>query len=146
MCKTPVSFGLKDFYQSYKRKHPHSKVDSKMHRLILEKAGDNIRETLLEDGEFKLGNRAGVLMIRMVVPRVKPFDYAHYNLTGEKRYFNNDHTDGNVAKVLWNRRNAILFDKHMWEFSISKQFRIDISEGLYARELIYPMYHNYQSI
>lgn len=142
MCKSPTSFNTQDFYKSFKAKHAHFKLTSVQHGRILKKACVNIKQALLEDGEFKLGNRSGKLTIRMVKPKTRLFDYGHYNKTGEKRYFTNDHSDGLVGKVFWDRDDAVLSDKGMWEFEPNRKLSREIAQLIINKEVEYPIYYN----
>lgn len=123
MSKTPVSFSRKNFIQSFKRKNPSIKIDDKQIHELIDFTGKAIADILLTDGEVKLGNRLGVLMIRKFRPKGKGGSFTvvvdHTKSREQKKtvYQFNDHTDGYIYKFIWDKhRCQSISDKHMWVF------------------------------
>src|ERR1044071_2481306 len=116
MARTPVSFGATDFYRSFRKKNPKTVLSQKVHATILACAGDVITEILLEEGEFKLFSRMGEFNIRTIKPKGtlrRMIDFHQTRVTGKSVYHFNDHSNGYLAKLVWDKRRCILADKFM---------------------------------
>jgi hypothetical protein len=83
-----------------------------------------ISHRMINDGvKFRLFGNMGVLSIaknKMKYHKLY-FDYAEFNKTGIKSYHLNEHSDGYYAFARWNKKNAVLTNKHYYGFKLTRE-------------------------
>jgi hypothetical protein len=142
--RTPVSYKVKDFHKSFKNKTGIN-IPSRDYYLIVDTAGEIIADILLEEAEYKLGGRGGHLVIRMVKPKGSIGACVDWKATKEQgtRVLNmNDHTNGYIARVLWDRDKSVFRDKRMWLFKPVRSLKRALTQAIITKQLQYPIYHN----
>jgi hypothetical protein len=142
--RTPVSYKIKDFYKSFVKK-TGIKLAAQEYYIIVDTAGQIIADILLEEGEYKLGGRGGHLVIRMVKPKGSIGACVDWKATkerGELTYNMNDHSNGYIARVLWERDRSVFRDKRMWLFKPVRHLKRALKHAIVTRQLQYPIYHN----
>jgi hypothetical protein len=142
MARTPVSYGITDFYKSFRKRHPKVSISRKDYTAVLACTGDVISENLLEDGGFKLFSRMGALLIRNIKPKGNKKRMINFHETrkqGSNVYHFNDHSDGYVAKVIWDRGLAILSDKYMWLFKPVRSLKRSLAKEIKTGNRQYPV-------
>lgn len=152
MSRTPLSFSRRDFFDSFKEKHPDIDISPETYYKILNTGGQVMADAIIDDGEIKFANRIGVLTIRKFRPKGKGSSFmsaelmpAIYN-SGESRkqkkmiFQFNDHTGGFVYRFLWSKLTCkMIIDKHMWKFIPIRSIKRRLAAGLKAGVLDYPI-------
>jgi hypothetical protein len=142
MARTPVSYGVTDFFKSFKLRFPRVNLSRKEHTAILACAGDVISQYLLADGDFKMFSRMGVLSVRNIKPKgnkTRMIDFNETRKTGQKVYHFNDHSDGLVAKIVWDRTGGVLADKYMWLFKPVRKLKRSLAKEIKTGKRQYPV-------
>lgn len=140
--RTPVTYKIKDFFKSFKKKSSIN-ISSQTHSKILYTAGEVICDCLIEDGDFKIGGRGGHFTIRMVAPRGTEkgtIDFKQTKELGFKVFNFNDHSDGLIGRIFWDREKCIFRDKHMWLFKASRHLKRQLAPIILTGSRQYPLY------
>lgn len=144
MSRTPATFSTKEFFASYKKNTTNAE-SKQIHKKVLEATGSLIAELIVTEGQVKMFGRLGVMMIRRVKPKGNPYitiDYTTWNRDGIKAYQFNDHSDGYIARILWNRKKCVLHDKHMWQFKPVRSFKRNVAKVMKNHLYEYPIINN----
>lgn len=146
MSRTPVSYSRKEFISSYKKKYPDSEISRGAIEVVIDNMGIAIADILLEDGEIKLGNRLGTLMIRKHRPKGKGGSFttvineAETIRTGKTVYQFNDHSEGFVYRFLWNKAECkSISDKNMWIFKAIRNMKRKLAPLIKGKKHDYPI-------
>jgi hypothetical protein len=144
MARTPVTVSSKEFYESFvKRTKGKTGLTKREHSYLLNLTGEVMKDFIIEDGQIKMFGRLGSMMIRMVKPRgdkKAPLDFNQTRIEGCNVYHFNEHSDGYIARIIWERATAILTDKHMWIFKAVRQFKRRVSREVKTGRREYPIY------
>jgi hypothetical protein len=143
MARTPVTFSLKDFFNSFKvRTNNKFGLSNREHKYLLDTTGEVLKDFVIEHGEIKMFGRLGMLMIRKVKPKgdkKAPIDFNESRKNACNAYHFNDHSDGFIVRIIWERKNAILADKHMWHFKPVRAFKRRLAQVMKSSEFEYPI-------
>jgi hypothetical protein len=147
MARTPLSFTKKDFAISFKRKFPDADVSNAVIFEIMNAGGKAISEALLEDGDFKMGHRVGELSIRKYKPKGKGasciqlgVDKVKSKLLQTRVFQFNDHSDGWVFRILWNKAKCKnVQDKNMWLFKPIRSLKRALATKILKEKADYPI-------
>ncbi len=126
MSKVAVDNKIKDVYNKFKKNYKSAakKLTYEQYLSILDKSNEIERRVLLKDGEYKLPYQLGVLEIVKSKCKVKNI-YKSVNFQETKKQNRtilnfNDHSDGYIYKIYWNRRTCKLQDKQIWVFKTGR--------------------------
>lgn len=126
MARTPITYNIHHYFRAFKRRNPNVKITQTDHSEILRTFGDILSETLVEEGECKFFSRMGAFLIRRTRPKgivTRMIDFNETRKAGHNVYHFNDHSDGLLAKFIWERTSCIVADKYMWVFRPVRQLK-----------------------
>lgn len=144
MAKTPVSYSSRNFLNSFRKRYSDIKISNNEYFNVLNMACLEIRDCLLEDGQFKLANRLGDLMIRKFYPKGKGssftiFDKGETNKAGKPVFQFNDHSGGFMYRFIWNKKRCkMINDKNMWTFKPIRSIKRKLATILKTKSNDYP--------
>jgi|SRR5690606_31225772 len=146
MARTPVTFSKKDYYKSFKQKHPNILIEAEDFYNILDIGGKEIAKTIINDGEIKLASRLGEINVRKFKPHGKGYapkiavDKIKSRAQKKTVYQFNDHTDGWMYRFFWAKKKCkAVTDKNMWLFKPIRSIKRELARTLKAKEMDYPM-------
>lgn len=100
--------GALSFRHSYKLyvKKTGSTITLKQYRDIISRCNEEFSRMLVEEGKvMRLPYLSKVQIIKTLKPSKSQIDYELYNRTGEKKAFENLHSDGFRPRVHWSKRS-----------------------------------------
>lgn len=113
--------GIKDIYKYYRSDNYATKEEKVTYKDFTEvcyKVNALLAERMLEGKYFKLPLGLGKFFIkkrRLNFDSLK-FDYAHYNKTGQKAFFLNEHSNRFYAKWFWEKISCRVAGNSVYSF------------------------------
>lgn len=118
---TVGALGVQDLYKHYKNTcdDPLSKQEWKS---VLDELNKEFMRMIIEEGKNMKMPYLGKLSIRKYKPiSAKSLDFGHYNKTGEKIYFTNEHSDGFRARFHWSKMQCRIPGKAPYSVEITRK-------------------------
>ena len=93
----------KHIYKHYKESN-EKPVDRKVFMRVLNAINIEFMRQIIEEGkELRMPYLSTLFVKKTKNSKTKAFDYNQFNLTGEKKYIENEHSDGYRAKFHWKK-------------------------------------------
>lgn len=121
--------------RAYYAKHPTApdrQLDTKGFTAVLEAFNLGVQALLLAGKEVKLPFRLGTLYVQKKKPNFNqlPFDYGHWQKTGEQRFHLNRHSDGYRASFHWRKQLTALAGIQLYALVPCRQLTRAISQQM----------------
>ena len=122
MARTKTTFKLRDFFVSYEKQHgdnPDLNLNFQAHNEIAYALSEAMKKDALHTGVTNFPNRMGkikIFRIKRSPDSRHPIDFKASKELNTTVYHTNDHSDGLICKIAWNREKVILYDKNKWSF------------------------------
>lgn len=105
-----------DIYKHYKKSND-TPVDRKTFMRVLNAINIEFIRMIVEEGkEIRMPYLSTLSIRKTKNSKTKAFDYNHFNLTGEKVYIENEHSDGYRAKFHWKKSGCKVPGKTVYAF------------------------------
>lgn len=93
---------------------------------------------LLSGNQVTLPHQCGMMQLHKIKDGKQKMDFQHYNKTGEKKYFKNNHTDGYRPTFKWYRGKyeAKLKHRFHWAAVLVRTYRREISKATFDDPLL----------
>lgn len=124
--------GIKEIYKYYRTEEYISKLNKLTYKdfaNICYKVNSLISERMLEGKYFKLPFGLGKFFIkkrRLNFDKLK-FDYAHYNKTGQKTFFLNEHSNKFYSKWFWEKISCRIAGNSIYSFIPTRTNKRDLA-------------------
>lgn len=118
--------GIREIYKYYRSENyttKETKVLYKDFAKICALVNERIAQKMLEGKSFKFTNNLGIFYIRkrkLNFARLK-FNYVHYNKTGQKSFFLNEHSNKFYAKWYWEKITCRIPGHTLYSFIPSRK-------------------------
>ena len=105
-----------DIYKHYKSINDNP-IDKKTFMRVLNALNIEFMRMIIEEGkEVRMPYLSTLFIKKTKNSKIKAFDYNHFNLTGEKIYIENEHSDGYMAKFHWRKSKCKIPGKMVYAF------------------------------
>lgn len=118
--KTAGAKGELDIFNLYKQT-ADNQVDKKKFKEVLVALNEEFIRMVVMDGKEVRMPYLNMLSIRKSKnSKGNHFDYGHFNKTGEKRIFDNKHSDGYSAYFHWKKSQCRIPGKSVYSFEVAR--------------------------
>ena len=118
---TAGALGTLDLYKHYK-KNCDDPLPKKEWKAVLDELNREFMRMVVEEGKNIKMPYLGKLSVRKYKPtNDTSIDFGHYNKTGEKRYFTNEHSDGYKARFHWAKTECRIPGKAPYSINITRK-------------------------
>lgn len=105
-----------DIYKHYKNINENP-VSKKVFMEVLTAINIEFMRQIIEEGkEIRMPYLSTLCITKNKNIKKETFDYEHFNLTGEKRNYTNEHSDGYRAKFRWKKSGCKIPGKTVYSF------------------------------
>ena len=120
--KHKSAFTYKDFYKYYRANAKPGALLRKEWGEALNELNKEFMRMIIEDGKtVRMPHYMSTLGVRKAKTKnLRAFDFKHFNETGEKRYIENEHSDGYQAWFHWRKRYCLVSGKTPYRFTIAR--------------------------
>ncbi len=137
---TDNELSLKDAYLFYKSRYPkgnRSFVPKKLYLEICYRYNKELMKLIIEEGEsVKLPYRLSVIRIakRKMDFKKLELDYKHFNVTGKKKYYLNEHSDEYKASFWWQKSKAVVKNRCFYRFIPTRDNKRELAKLLKKKD------------
>lgn len=106
-------------------------VDKTTFTMVLESINKEFMRLIIEEGkELKMPYLNTLCVRKYKTIKPKGFDYEYYNKTGEKREFDNEHSDGYKARFHWRKKRCRISGRSAYSLDITRDNSRELSKQM----------------